>query len=78
MEVTFLADNKRIAILSYFYVTIYDIMYSKNHLSFDPGPKEEESRIERSSSKHVVTWLYVLCYKTLTQMRSQDYSRFGN
>ena len=38
-EVTFSADDKRIAVLSNFRVTICDIMHPENRLSFDPRPK---------------------------------------
>ena len=40
IEVAFSADDKRIAVLSRNRVTVCDIMYPENRLSFDPWPEE--------------------------------------
>jgi len=44
IEVAFSANDKRIAVLSNYWVTICDIMHPENRLSFDPWPKGRRVR----------------------------------
>ena len=74
-EIAFSADDHRVAILSNYLITICDIMHLENRLSFDPWPKGGRS----VCIKKVAFQTCNICTscETMTQMRSQGYSRSG-
>ena len=49
IEVAFSADDKQIAVLSDFRVTICDIMHLENRLSFDPWPKGRRAQNRKAA-----------------------------